>query len=114
VTLIFQELNNCRNLSPLDNLFLGREIRRRGSPLLDYRAMRARATELFRLPRHSHRSRCRPVPALDRGPADDRDRQALLTDVKLLVMDEPTSSLTDKEPTGCSRRSASSSNAAPR
>ena len=28
VTLIFQELNNCPNLSALDNLFLGRELRR--------------------------------------------------------------------------------------
>ena len=47
LTLIFQELNHCPNLSVLDNLFLGQEIRRRGSPLLDYRAMRARASELF-------------------------------------------------------------------
>jgi len=97
LTLIFQELNNCRNLSPLDNLFLGREIRRPRSPFLDYRAMRARATELFE----------------DLGIHVDLDvdlnrlsiavqqmieiAKALLTDVKLLVMDEPTSSLTDKE-----------------
>ena len=47
VTLIFQELNNCPNLKPLDNLFLGREIYRGRTPLLDYRAMRARALELF-------------------------------------------------------------------
>jgi ABC-type sugar transport system ATPase subunit len=31
VTLIHQELSNCPNLTPLDNLFLGRELRRRCS-----------------------------------------------------------------------------------
>ena len=97
VTLIFQELNNCPNLSALDNLFLGRELRRKGSPLLDHRAMRSRARAVF-----------------DRlGIEVDLDvemrqlstavqqmievAKALLTDVRLLVMDEPTSSLTDKE-----------------
>ncbi len=96
VSLIFQELANCPNLKPVDNLFLGRELHGRGG-LLDYPAMRRKARELF-----------------DRlGVAIDLDvevRQlstamqqmieigkALLTNVKLLVMDEPTSSLTEKE-----------------
>jgi inositol transport system ATP-binding protein len=97
VTLIFQELNNCPNLSPLDNLFLGREIRRRGSPFLDYPAMRARARELFdRLGIHVDLD-------VDTSQLSTAVQQmieiakALLTDVKLLVMDEPTSSLTEKE-----------------
>jgi ABC-type sugar transport system ATPase subunit len=97
VTLIFQELNNCPNLSALDNLFLGRELRRRRSPFLDYPAMRRAARALF-----DHL-----------GIAVDLDvelsqlsiavqqmieiARALLTDVKLLVMDEPTSSLTARE-----------------
>jgi ABC-type sugar transport system ATPase subunit len=97
VTLIFQELNNCPNLPPIDNLFLGREIRRRGSPLLDYRAMRAKARELFdRLGIHIDLD-------VDMSQLSTAVQQmieiakALLTDVKLLIMDEPTSSLTDKE-----------------
>ncbi len=97
VTLIFQELNNCPNLGPLDNLFLGREIFRRGSPFLDYPAMRRKALELFEY----------------LGIAIDLDvevsrlstavqqmieiAKALLAEVKLLIMDEPTSSLTQKE-----------------
>jgi len=97
ITLIFQELNNCPNLKPLDNLFLGREIFRGRSPFLDRAAMRRRALELFD----------------DLGLKVDLDvevsrlstavqqmieiAKALLTDVKLLVMDEPTSSLTDQE-----------------
>jgi len=97
VTLIFQELNNCPNLPPLDNLFLGREIRRRGSPLLDYRAMRAKARELFEhLGIHIDLD-------VDMSRLSTAVQQmieiakALLNDVKLLVMDEPTSSLTDRE-----------------
>jgi ABC-type sugar transport system ATPase subunit len=97
VTLIFQELNHCPNLSVLDNLFLGREIRRRGSPLLDYPAMRARANELLdHLGIHVDLE-------IDLGRLSVAVQQmieiakALLSDVKLLVMDEPTSSLSEKE-----------------
>jgi inositol transport system ATP-binding protein len=101
VTLIFQELNHCTNLSVLDNLFLGREVRRRGSPFLDRRAMRDRALAVF-----SHLG----IP-IEREAELDRNlgqlsiatqqmievAKALLGDVKLLVMDEPTSSLSEKE-----------------
>jgi ABC-type sugar transport system ATPase subunit len=97
LTLIFQELNNCPNLSPLDNLFLGRELRRRGSPFLDHRAMRAKALELFEtlgirvdLDVDLHRLSTAVQQMIEIA-------KALLTDVKLLVMDEPTSSLTEKE-----------------
>ena len=97
ISLIFQELNNCPNLKPLDNLFLGRERFIKGLPLLNYSAMRAKALELFDY----------------LGITVDLDKEiglmstaiqqmieiakALLTDVKLLIMDEPTSSLSDKE-----------------
>jgi ABC-type sugar transport system ATPase subunit len=97
LTLIFQELNNCPNLPPLDNLFLGREIRRRGSPFLDTPAMRAKARELFDhlgihidLDVDLHRLSTAVQQMIEIA-------KALLTDVKLLVMDEPTSSLTEKE-----------------
>ena len=97
VTLIFQELNNCHNLPPLDNLFLGREIRRRGSPFLDYPAMRAKARELF------DRLGIQIDLDVDLSQLSTAVQQmieiakALLNDVKLLIMDEPTSSLTEKE-----------------
>jgi ABC-type sugar transport system ATPase subunit len=97
ISLIFQELNNCRNLKPLDNLFLGRELFVKGTPLLDYARMRVKALELFGY----------------LGVQVDLDQElglmsiavqqmieiakALLTEVKLLIMDEPTSSLSDKE-----------------
>jgi len=97
LTLIFQELNNCPNLKPIDNLFLGREIRRRGTRLLDYPAMRKRARELF------DRLGFQVDLDLDMNRLSTAVQQmieiakALLDDVKLLVMDEPTSSLTEKE-----------------
>ena len=97
ISLIFQELNNCPNLNPLDNLFLGRERFLKGSPFLNYPAQRAKALELFEY----------------LGIQVDLDQsigmmstaiqqmieiaKALLTDVKLLIMDEPTSSLSNKE-----------------
>jgi len=97
LSLIFQELNNCPNLKPLDNLFLGKEIRRRGTPFLDYPAMRAKARQLFD---HLgiHVDLDADVSQLSTAVQQMIEiAKALLSDVKLLVMDEPTSSLTDKE-----------------
>jgi inositol transport system ATP-binding protein len=97
VSLIFQELNNCPNLKPLDNLFLGREIYRGRSPLLDYPAMRAKALELFDY-LGIHVDLDTEVSLLSTAVQQMIEiAKALLTNVKLLVMDEPTSSLTDKE-----------------
>jgi len=95
ITIIFQELNNCPNLGPVDNLFLGREIFKNG--FLDLPAMRKKALETF--------------DYLDIKVDLDREvshlstalqqmieiAKALLANVQLLIMDEPTSSLTEKE-----------------
>jgi ABC-type sugar transport system ATPase subunit len=97
ITMIFQELNNCPNLKPVDNVFLGRELHRPGSPFLDYPAMRRRALELF------ERLGVQIDLDADVSTLSTALQQmieiakALLTNVKLLVMDEPTSSLTEKE-----------------
>jgi ABC-type sugar transport system ATPase subunit len=97
VTIIFQELNNCPNLTPLDNLFLGRELHRPHSPFLDYPAMRRKALELFaylgiQIDLDVELSRLSTAVQQMIEIA-----KALLTNVKLLVMDEPTSSLTERE-----------------
>ena len=97
VTLIFQELNNCPNLKPLDNLFLGRELHKGGGPFLDYAAMRSKALELFAylgLPVDLDVEVGRFSTAVQQMI---EIAKALLTNVKLLIMDEPTSSLTEKE-----------------
>jgi len=97
ITLIFQELNNCPNLKALDNLFLGRELFRGRSPFLDRGRMRRKALELFdylglKLDLDVEVSRLSTAVQQMIEIA-----KALLTDVKLLVMDEPTSSLTHQE-----------------
>ena len=97
ITLIFQELNNCPNLRALDNLFLGRELFRGRSPFLDREAMRRKARELFdelRLEVDLDVEVSRLSTAVQQML---EIAKALLTDVKLLIMDEPTSSLTGQE-----------------
>jgi inositol transport system ATP-binding protein len=97
ISLIFQELNNCRNLKPLDNLFLGRELFLKGTPILDYAQMRVKALELFGY------LGVQVDLEQEVGQMSTAVQQmieiakALLTEVKLLIMDEPTSSLSDKE-----------------
>jgi ABC-type sugar transport system ATPase subunit len=97
ISLIFQELNNCPNLQAVDNLFLGREMFRGRTGFLDYPAMRRKARELFEhlgvqvdLEVEVRRLSTAVQQMIEIG-------KALLTHVRLLVMDEPTSSLTDRE-----------------
>ena len=73
ISIIFQELNNCPNLSALENLFLGREVKTK-TGLLDFGAMRSAPAHL-RAPRHRSRPQGPRRPPLDGHPADDRDRQ---------------------------------------
>lgn len=99
ISLIHQELNLAENLSVTDNLFLGREPTS-GGPLrvLRRRESTARATELLArvgLPA-SHASR--RVEGLSPGEKQLVEiARALGSDVRVLIMDEPTSSLTQSE-----------------
>lgn len=96
VAIIHQELNMCRHLTVAQNIFLGREPMKAG--LLDEKAMRVETQKV--------------LDALD---IDDIEPDTLLDDLavskqqmveiakaieknaKVLIMDEPTSALTDKE-----------------
>ena len=95
IALIHQELDLCDNLSVAGVLFLGRELRR--GPLLAARAMREAAREsMARVGLDVDPDR--PVAELAPG-----QRQLLLiaralgSDARVLIMDEPTSSLTQSE-----------------
>ena len=50
IEVVYQDLALCDNLTAAANVFLGRELKRRIGPLviLDYKAMYARAAELFK------------------------------------------------------------------
>ena len=96
IATIYQELALAGKMTVVDNIFLGREIRkpRLGIPFLDRPAMRSRASELLaQIDVH--------VPSLDswvesmsggqrQGVAIAR---ALNMDARLIIMDEPTAAL---------------------
>ncbi|MFO0939043.1 MAG: sugar ABC transporter ATP-binding protein [Gemmataceae bacterium] len=99
VSLIHQELNLAENLTVLDNLFLGRELTTGGAiRLLRRQAMVERALPLLDrvgLPRYLLN---RVVGDLAPGQKQLVEiARSLGLDAKLIIMDEPTSSLTQTE-----------------
>ncbi len=99
VSLIHQELNLAENLTVLDNLFLGRE-RTVGGPLrlLARGGMAGRGADLLGrvgLPASFLHRTVRELPPGQKQLVEIA--RALGLDARLLIMDEPTSSLTQKE-----------------
>ncbi len=96
VAIIHQELNLVEQLSVAANIFLGREKRTRLG-LLDDRAMEAAAGELF------GRLGCQIQPTQRVSELRVGDQQlveiakALSLEADILIMDEPTSALTESE-----------------
>ena len=92
VALIHQELSLCPHLSVTDNVLLGNEVAHRG--WIDRRAARARARALLDELPHPE---IRPDKRLADLPLSARQIveicRALAGDARVLLMDEPTSSL---------------------
>ena len=99
VSLIHQELNLAENLTVTDNLFLGREVTRGGFlRALAGGAMREKAGALLArvgLPAARISARVERLPPGEKQLVEIA--RALGTEVRVLIMDEPTSSLTQKE-----------------
>jgi erythritol transport system ATP-binding protein len=101
VGIIFQELNLSPNLSVLDNLFLAQEVVR--GVVIDRKAERQRALELLaRLEQDIDPDEL--VSNLRIGQQQIVEiAKALTRDVRVLIMDEPTSALSQAEVEGLFR-----------
>jgi ribose transport system ATP-binding protein len=92
VAMIYQELNLAPHLNVEDNILLGQERRRFG--LLDRAAGREIASRALARLGHAHLDLRMPVEKLSVGMQQVVEiARALASDAKVLVFDEPTSSL---------------------
>jgi ribose transport system ATP-binding protein len=94
IAFVHQELNPFSNLDVAGNVLLGRELRRRPFGFIDQAAMIERVRPLLEM----LGARFSPsTPASELSLADQQLMEiakALSTNVRLLILDEPTSSLT--------------------
>lgn len=97
IAMVHQELNIIPLMTVTQNLFLGREIKRRGSLALDDARMRSETVALM----DEHNLRFDPDAKMqDLSIAEAQlieILKCLSCDAKVILMDEPTSSLTEKE-----------------
>lgn len=95
VAIIHQELNMCRHLTVAENMFLGREIR--GKFALDNAKMEEEAKKIL----ENLKIDISPRQTVGDLPVSKQQMveiaKALSINAKILIMDEPTSSLTSKE-----------------
>ena len=96
IAFIHQELNLINDLPVYENMFLGRELRLRGG-LIDHRTELQKTRELFRRLDIAIDPEAM-VSALDASYKQIVEiSRALLMEASIIIMDEPTTSLTDPE-----------------
>ena len=95
ISTVYQEVNLCSNLTVAENIFIGREPRRFG--MIDWKTINRRAAELLaKLDVHIDVTKTLDnySVALQQMIAIAR---AVDVDAKILILDEPTSSLNEEE-----------------
>jgi simple sugar transport system ATP-binding protein len=97
ISTVYQEVNLCTNLSVAENILLGREPRRLGG-LIDWNKMNERAKQIMldldvdidvKAPLSTYSTAIQQITAIARALE--------ISSVKILILDEPTSSLDAKE-----------------
>ncbi|XVU29676.1 sugar ABC transporter ATP-binding protein [Actinoplanes sp. CA-054009] len=97
IGIIHQELSLFPNLSIAENMFAGRELRR-GGRFVDQASQRRRTAEVLAKLGQGHLSPATTVGDLPIGQQQLVEiGRALLEDVRVLIMDEPTSALSNHE-----------------
>ena len=97
IVIIHQELMLVPQLSVAENIFLGREPKTR-SGLIDFDAMFARSTAMLNDLRMPHINAAKPVSNYGGGEQQLIEiAKALSKNARMLILDEPTSSLTRRE-----------------
>ena len=96
IACVYQEMHICKDASVTDNLFLGRFLRKKNG-LIDKARMRERALEILQMMGQTF------SPDMSCGKLSVGQQQmveigrAILADAKLIILDEPTSSLGETE-----------------
>ena len=95
ISTVYQELMLCENLSVVENIFLGRELRSAAG--VDWRRMHARAAVLLDSfgVRIDTRALVKTLPIAQRQVVEIA--KAINSNTEVLILDEPTSSLTVNE-----------------
>lgn len=96
IGIVYQELNNFSHLDVASNLFIGRFPKKGG--LIDYKTMYIEAEKLLTLFGLQHIKPTDNMNQISLGAQQMVEIAKLLSlNVKLMILDEPTSALTDKE-----------------
>ncbi len=99
IEVVYQDLALCDNMTAAENVFLGREIKRRFGPLgiINYSAMFRRAGEIFK----ELKSETRPRDLVKQMSGGQRQAVAIartrLRDSKIILMDEPTAAISVRQ-----------------
>lgn len=95
IAVIHQELNMCRHLTVAENIFLGRELTKAG--VVDFKEQNRRAEELLK----GLGLTIKPDTELGALAVSKQQMveiaKALSTDADIIIMDEPSSALTERE-----------------
>ncbi len=99
ISVIYQELNYINYMTVAENILLGEMPKRKGAKfMVDKKALRARAHEIQKLIGIDYIDPSSPMHKLTVGEKQMVEiAKAYARDVKVLVMDEPTAALNDRE-----------------